>query len=199
MLRHVRQDIDGEKEVSSSNESDSKDTFPEFILNDNQTFKDITLDQSDLFEPTPSIQTTRQWKPPQDDLADVMPIVDMVLSSKDNASTTANSQFLSSHVVESELNLNVNRPSSGSQRSTTSTGQLVIPSACYLAQPLTIAPVTSTSQQHMVESSCNFHQPLNTFFIQQTTSPESCSTIQSTPAQTFTSPIVDHQHPRSTL
>ncbi|XP_076075840.1 uncharacterized protein LOC143046566 [Mytilus galloprovincialis] len=242
MLRQLRQDIDGKNEVSSFNEGASKDTFQELILKDNQTFKDITLDESDLSELTPSIQSisdndtvlsessdldkflsdikdsltssaksirkkkvlpslpaTRQWKPPQDELADVLSAVDVVLSSKDNVSTTDNSQFLSSYDVES-----VNRPmtpssSSGSQQSTTSTGQLVIPSACYLAQPLTIAPVTSTSQQHVVESSCNFHQPLDTFFIQQTTSPEPCSTVQSTPAQTFTSHIVDHQHPRSTL
>ncbi|VDI68226.1 Hypothetical predicted protein [Mytilus galloprovincialis] len=242
MLRQLRQDIDGKNEVSSFNEGASKDTFQELILKDNQTFKDITLDESDLSELTPSIQSisdndtvlsessdldkflsdikdsltssaksirkkkvlpslpaTRQWKPPQDELADVLSAVDVVLSSKDNVSTTDNSQFLSSYDVES-----VNRPmtpssSSGSQQSTTSTGQLVIPSACILAQPLTIAPVTSTSQQHVVESSCNFHQPLDTFFIQQTTSPEPCSTVQSTPAQTFTSHIVDHQHPRSTL
>ncbi|CAG2222369.1 unnamed protein product [Mytilus edulis] len=163
MLRQLRQDIDGKNEVSSFNEGASQDTFQELILKDNQTFKDITLvlsESSDLDKflsdikdsltssaksirkkkVLPSLPATRQWKPPQDELADVLSAVDVVLSSKDNVSTTDNSQFLSSYDVES-----VNRPmtpssSSGSQQSTTSTGQLVIPSACYLAQPLTIAP-----------------------------------------------------------
>ncbi|CAC5408768.1 unnamed protein product [Mytilus coruscus] len=31
----------------------------------------------------PSLPATRQWKPPQDELPDVLPVVDMVLSSKD--------------------------------------------------------------------------------------------------------------------
>ncbi|XP_076080126.1 uncharacterized protein LOC143050907 [Mytilus galloprovincialis] len=144
MLRQLRQDIDGKNEVSSFNEGASKDTFQELILKDNQTFKDITLDESDLSELTPSIQSisdndtvlsessdldkflsdikdsltssaksirkkkvlpslpaTRQWKPPQDELADVLSAVDVVLSSKDNVSTTDNSQFLSSYDVES--------------------------------------------------------------------------------------------------
>ncbi|VDI31435.1 Hypothetical predicted protein [Mytilus galloprovincialis] len=56
MLRQLRQDIDGGKEVSSSNESVSKDTFPELILKGNKTYKDI-IDQSDLSELTPSIQS----------------------------------------------------------------------------------------------------------------------------------------------